>query len=94
MKINWILVGGITMIGAFAVEIACIAAFSGLHPIEVGAAMPLIIVFSVPVLSLVIYPFMWLEWGASGNARCPICGASDKRQKADRCRGACRRGSK
>jgi hypothetical protein len=90
MKINWILVGGITMLGAFVLEIACIAAFSGLDRVEMSAVIPPIIVYSVPVLSLIMYPFMWLEWGASGSARCPICGASDKRQKADRCRGACR----
>jgi hypothetical protein len=78
------------MLGAFALEMACIAAFSGLNRAEIAAAMPLIIAFSVPVLGLFMYPFMWLERGAPGNARCPVCGACDKRQKADRCRGACR----
>jgi hypothetical protein len=89
MKINWILVGGIIMLGAFALEMACIAVFSGLDRAAIGA-IPLIIVFSVPVLGLIMYPFMWLERGTPGHARCPVCGACDKQQKADRCRGACR----
>jgi hypothetical protein len=94
MKIKWILVGGIITLSALALEIACVAAFSGFDRTEISAAIPLIIVFSVPVLSLIIYPFMWLELGAPGNARCPICGASNKQQEVDRCRDACRRGSK
>jgi hypothetical protein len=94
MKINWIRASGITMLSAFGVEIACIAAFFSLDRVEMDAAIPLIIVYSAPVLAVIMYPFMWLEWVVPGNVRCPICGASDKRQKADRCRGACRRGSK
>jgi hypothetical protein len=81
----WLVIGIGVMLCAMAGEFVFVGYKFGWA--EAGAAGPLIIFFSAPVLGLMMYPFMYMEFGSE---RCPICGKTNKRQKTDRCRGACK----